>query len=173
MDSAYEGAGNPGKCGAKPYYAGSRQKLLEEHLEEYTSLKFQNQNQFWFEFFAKWWKRFPWKLDDKEEPPLDDPTKMSQLASAEVGELDKKLEVEAAVVVVSLSIAIRNENDLTTTIDVTAGQAVVCLPIPEPAPTQRQLVPPPSTPPRIGQPQAAQALLSPAIHARRTLPHQY
>ena len=103
MNGTYEGAENPVKRGPKPYFTGSRQKLLEEHLEEYASLKHKNRNQFWFEFFAKWWEKFPWKLDDKDEPPLDDPAEMDKLGSVGAGERGRKSEVEVAVTLVSIS----------------------------------------------------------------------
>ena len=46
--------------------------------------------------------KYPWKLGDKEEPPLEDPAKMTHLASVQVGEHSRKSEVEAALVAVSL-----------------------------------------------------------------------
>ena len=104
MNGTHKGTENPGKRGPKPHFTGGHQKLLEEHLELYTSLKHKNRNQFWFEFFAKWWEKFPWKLDDKDEPPLDDPAKMSELAAVQAGEHGKKSEVEAAVKIVSVSV---------------------------------------------------------------------
>ena len=102
VTGTYKGTGNPGKRGVKPYFSGSCQKLLKEHLEVYLSLKHKNHNQFWSEFFAKWWQKYPWKLDDKEEPPLEDPAKMTHLASVQVGEHSRKSKVEAALVAVSL-----------------------------------------------------------------------
>lgn len=100
-NGTYGGAENPGKRGPKPHFSGSRRRLLEEHLEDYAALKFKNRNQFWFKFFGKWWERYPWKLDDKEEPPLDDPVKMSELASVQEGELSEKSDVEGALTAVS------------------------------------------------------------------------
>ena len=110
----YEGADNPGKRGAKPYFSGSRQKLLEEHLEEYVSLRHKSQNKFWSEFLAKWWELFPWKLGNKEEAPLNNPSKMSELASVQPGERNRKSEVEAAVIAVSLTSSSANGENLMT-----------------------------------------------------------
>jgi len=77
-------------------------------LDEYVSLKFKSRNQFWFELFAKWWEKYPWKLGDKEEPPLDDPTKMSELAYIQGPDEHKdKSKVEAAVIAVSFSLPSR------------------------------------------------------------------
>ena len=89
----------------KPYYTGSRQKLLEEFLEQYIALKGQNRNKFWFDFFSQWWKKFPWRLDDKDEPPVDNTEKMKELASAKTDdERDEKGKVEAATTLVSFSV---------------------------------------------------------------------
>lgn len=101
MNRTYEDIENPGKRGAKPRFTGSRQKLLEDHLDEYIALRHQNRNEFWFKVLAKWWENYPWKLDDKEEPPLDNPVKMAELASAEEAEKEAKSEVEAKLVAVS------------------------------------------------------------------------
>ena len=99
----YNCAENPGKRGVKPYFVGSRNQLLESHLDEYISLKFQNRQKFWFTVFSQWWEKYPWKLGDQDEPPLHDPAKMLDLASVKKEELGSKAEVEAAVVKVSLS----------------------------------------------------------------------
>ena len=172
VNGTHEGVENPGKRGAKPYYTGSHQMLLEGHLQEYASLKHKNHNQFWSMVFAEWWRNFPWKLDDKEEPPLDDPAAMSQLASVQAGERDRKSEVEAATVSVSLPLLSAMDTQAHC-VDVAADQTLVCLPNPEPGPTQgRRLVPPPSTPPRRRAPQATQALPGSTIYTGRTLPHR-
>lgn len=68
-------------------------------------MKGQNRNKFWFEFFSQWWEKFPWKLDDKEEPPVNDSNKMKELASAQTdGEREEKKKVEAATTLVSFSV---------------------------------------------------------------------
>ena len=86
---------------------GSRQKLLEDYLDEYISLKGQNRNKFWFDFFGQWWKNYPWKLNDKDEPPVDDPEKMKELALVQPDKRNKKSEVEAAVKTVSFLVVPR------------------------------------------------------------------
>ena len=103
MNHTYNFTENPAKRGVKPYFVGSRNQLLESHLEEYISLRFQNRKKFWFTVFTEWWKKYPWKLGDQDEPPLHDPAKMADLASVGEGEHGRKSEVEAAVVKVSLS----------------------------------------------------------------------
>ena len=96
----YDDPENPGKRGAKPRFTGSRQNLLEDHLEEYIALRHQDRHEFWFKFFSKWWKNYPWKLGDKEEPPSNDPIKMAKLASAEGAEKEEKSKVEAELIAV-------------------------------------------------------------------------
>lgn len=103
---AYLGTDNPGKRGPKPYFAGSRQNLLEDNLDEYVLLKFQNRNQFWFKFFATWWERYLWKLGNKDEPPLDDPVKMAELVAVGTEERERKSEVESMLVSVGV---VKNE----------------------------------------------------------------
>lgn len=96
----YEDLENPEKRGAKPRFTGSRQKLLEDHLDEYIGLRHQNRNDFWFKFFAKWWQNYPWRLGDKEEPPSDNPARMAELASVEEAEKESKSKVEAELITV-------------------------------------------------------------------------
>ena len=113
LGHTYEDVENPGKRGAKPRFTGSRQKLLEDHLEEYMALRHRNRNNFWSDFFAKWWVTYPWKLGDKEEPPLDDPVRMADLASAEGAEMERKSEIEAKLVVVCSRVIAADLVDLT------------------------------------------------------------
>lgn len=49
---------------------------------------------FWHKFWSAWWQRYPWKLDDNEEPPTNNPEKMARLASVAPGEDVFKKEVE-------------------------------------------------------------------------------
>ena len=49
---------------------------------------------FWYGFWAAWWQRYPWKLEDDQEPPKEDPEKMRRLASVAPGEEQDKKEVE-------------------------------------------------------------------------------
>ena len=50
---------------------------------------------FWHEFWSAWWQRYPWKLDDSEEPPTDDPDEMERLRSLEPSERTLRGEIEA------------------------------------------------------------------------------
>lgn len=126
-------AETPGKRGAKPYFTGSRQALLEEFLEQYIALKRKNRNNFWFEVLSKWWKNYPWKLGDKEEPPLDNLEKMEELVSVQDGEHDKKSAVEAAVTAVSFALGEPRGNDADCgALALSAHQGLVRLPIPKP-----------------------------------------
>ena len=64
------------------------------------ALRRRNRNDFWSDFFAKWWVVYPWKLGDKEEPPLNDPVKMADLAFAGAAEMEAKSEIETKLVAV-------------------------------------------------------------------------
>jgi hypothetical protein len=48
---------------------------------------------FWHNFWTAWWQRYPWKLDDDDEPPTK-PEDLEKLASVEPGEDDRKEDVE-------------------------------------------------------------------------------
>ena len=86
----------PKKRGAKSYYTGSRLAFLEQYCDEYISLRGKCRKLFWHRFFTEWWQKYPWRLQDHEEPPTDDPEKMAELAL--VGEdKDLKSKVEEKV----------------------------------------------------------------------------
>ena len=68
------------------------------YCDEYASLRGKDRHQFWFNLFGEWWKRYPWRLQDHQEPPIDDPERMDELARAESDEDKKeKKEVEQKV----------------------------------------------------------------------------
>ena len=48
---------------------------------------------FWHKFWTAWWERYPWKLEDDQEPPTD-PEEMKKLASVRGEEHDLKIKVE-------------------------------------------------------------------------------
>ena len=58
---------------------------------------------FWHRLRTGWWTRFPWKLNDDEEPPAGDVDEMTRLGSVAPGEQTKKGEVESLIHDVSLS----------------------------------------------------------------------
>lgn len=96
---------NPQKRGPKGHYTGSRLEFLTSYCDEYTALRGKARHQFWFKLFGEWWKRYPWRLQDDQEPPLDDPEKMVELARAESDEdKEKKNAVEQKVREVSSSV---------------------------------------------------------------------
>ena len=72
----------------------------ESYLDEYVSLRGKSHHQFWHKFFEVWWGRYPWRLNDDEEPPAD--PKMLQDLVHVGGDAGKKAEVEASVRKVSL-----------------------------------------------------------------------
>lgn len=89
------GAENPvQRRGRKNYFQGSRIEYLKSHIPEYRSHKKGNRERFWSALFSGWWQRYPWGLDDHEEPPTDDPEKMRRLASVTPDEVALKAEVE-------------------------------------------------------------------------------
>ena len=53
---------------------------------------------FWHRFYSTWWQRFPWKLDDDQEPLMNDPEKMARLASVAPGEETKKGNIERTLI---------------------------------------------------------------------------
>ena len=83
-----------GRRGPQGYFQGSRLDLLMSQIPEYTSMKKGTRRGFWHRLYSVWWERYPWKLGDKEEPPEDDPEKMTQLRSVAPGERDLKKTVE-------------------------------------------------------------------------------
>ena len=113
LNRTYDVPENPEKRGAKPRFTGSRQKLLEDHLEEYIALRHQSRRKFWHQFFIKWWNAYLWKLGDKEEPPSDDLVRMAELASVEEAEEEAKSKVEAKLVEVCFRVVVVDPVDLT------------------------------------------------------------
>jgi hypothetical protein len=80
--------------GPKGYFQGSRRAFLESRLPEYMAVRKGRRKAFWHGFWSAWWLRYPWKLGDDEEPPEDDPEKMTRLGSVAPGEAKFKAEVE-------------------------------------------------------------------------------
>jgi hypothetical protein len=80
--------------GPKGHYTGSRKAFLEGNIPAYLAAKRGNRQSFWHELRSRWWERYPWKLDDEQEPPTDDPVEMAKLASVEPGEECAKSLVE-------------------------------------------------------------------------------
>ena len=79
---------------------------MKGYCDEYISLRGKDRHKFWFKLYEEWWTRYPWRLPDHEEPPVNDPKKMEELAY--VGEGDEKLKsmVEEKVRDVSLFVEI-------------------------------------------------------------------
>ena len=80
--------------GPKGYFQGSRKEFLEGYLPTYLTYKKGNRQKFWHELFNVWWQRYPWKLDDDQEPPTDNSERMTTLASVGPGDLAVKAAVE-------------------------------------------------------------------------------
>jgi len=89
----YQALAQPQKRGAKTYFTGSRLTYLEQHSDEYISLRGKSRHKFWHEFFKGWWARYPWRLPDNEEPPTNDLEKMKELSRV-AGDEDEKSRVE-------------------------------------------------------------------------------
>jgi hypothetical protein len=70
----------PKKRGSKGYFVGSRLEFLNRYRDEYISLRRKNRSKFWLKFFDDWWKTYPWRLADDEEPPTGDTEKMETLS---------------------------------------------------------------------------------------------
>lgn len=51
---------------------------------------------FWHDLWSAWWERFPWKLNDEDEPPAD-PDELARLGEVTPDEEGLKKEVEAAL----------------------------------------------------------------------------
>lgn len=79
--------------GPKGYFQGSRKEFLESQLPAYLACKKGNRRNFWHKLYSDWWLRYPWRLDDDQEPP-DDPEKMTWLGSVAPGDEAKKALVE-------------------------------------------------------------------------------
>ena len=84
--------------GPKGYFDGSRKIFIESQLPEYIAGKRGSRQGFWHRFYCTWWQRYPWKLGDDEEPPTNDPAKMTSLASVAPGEDVLKKAVERKLV---------------------------------------------------------------------------
>lgn len=78
---------------------------MTSFCDEYASLRGKDRHEFWFKLFGEWWERYPWRLQDHEEPPTDDPERMAELAHV-VSDEDKeeKGKVERRVREVSSSV---------------------------------------------------------------------
>ena len=84
----------PQRRGPKGYFTGSRKEFLESQLPAYMVIKKGIRRGFWHKFWSTWWQRYPWGLEDDEEPPADDPDKMARLVSVGPGQQALKVEVE-------------------------------------------------------------------------------
>jgi hypothetical protein len=93
--------------GPKGYFKDSRLAYLERNLPAYNATTKGNRNNFWHKFYTGWWQRFPWKLDDGDEPPTDSPSKMAGLGSVAPGEDVPKGEVEKRLTEVWRSFRVR------------------------------------------------------------------
>ena len=69
-------------------------ELLFTYLLEYIATKKGSRQSFWHRFYSTRWQQFPWKLDDNQEPPMNDPEKMARLASVAPGKETKKANIE-------------------------------------------------------------------------------
>ena len=84
----------PQKRGPKGYFSGTRLAFLTGYCDEYIALRGKDRHQFWSALFSEWWKRYPWRLDDHEEPPTNNREKMKELAYARGEDKDAKSAVE-------------------------------------------------------------------------------
>ena len=101
----YHFQAQPKKRGKKGYYTGSRLEFLTGYCDEYNSLRGKDRHQFWFKLFTEWWKRYPWRLEDNEEPPVNSLEEMIKLAYVgDVGDVERKAHVEQKVRDVSSSL---------------------------------------------------------------------
>lgn len=66
----------------KGYFTGSRFDFLDKRRDEYNSLRGKSRAKFWHNLFEEWWKTYPWRLADDEEPPTGDTEKMEALSRA-------------------------------------------------------------------------------------------
>jgi len=80
--------------GPKGYFQGSRKEFLESYVPAYLANKKGNRRTFWHGLFSAWWLRYPWGLDDDQEPPTDNSERMTRLASVGPGDQAKKAVVE-------------------------------------------------------------------------------
>ena len=84
----------PQCCGPKGYFKGSRKEFLKSYLQEYKMTKRGSHQNFWHKFYCAWWHHYPWRLNNDEEPPVDNPTRIANLAAVVPGEESQKKEVE-------------------------------------------------------------------------------
>ena len=73
-------AANPQKRGVKDHFGGSRFDFLDRRCDEYNSLRGKSRAKFWHNLFEEWWRTYPWRLADNEEPPTGDTEKMEALS---------------------------------------------------------------------------------------------
>ena len=82
--------------GPKGHFQGSRKEFLENHVTAYLAAGKGNCQNFWHDLFSAWWKQYPWRLADNEEPPMENPEEMAKLALAGPNDsAQKKLVVNA------------------------------------------------------------------------------
>lgn len=80
--------------GPKGYFQGSRKEFLESQLPAYLATRKTSRRGFWHVFWSNWWGRYPWRLDDSEEPPTNDPAEMEELGRDGPDDKHLKAEVE-------------------------------------------------------------------------------
>ena len=85
-----EGDASIPRRGPKGRFEGSRKELLESHVPAYLAAGRGNRRKFWHDLFSAWWKQYPWRLADDEEPPANNPKEMARLALAGPDDLDQK-----------------------------------------------------------------------------------
>ena len=71
--------------GPKRYFQGSRKDFLEGYLPSYIATTKGSRQKFWHELFSAWWLRYPWGLNDEQEPPTGNLERMARLASVGPG----------------------------------------------------------------------------------------
>ena len=84
----------PKRRGPKGHFQGSREIFLNTYVAAYMTSKKGAHRGFWHGLYSTWWPLYPWKLNNDEEPPTDEPTKMTRLTSVAPGEEVLKKEVE-------------------------------------------------------------------------------
>ena len=160
-------AAQPQKRGAKNYFMGTRLALLELYSDRYIMLRGKSRLQFWHDFYSDWWKRYPWRLPDDEEPPADDPKKMEELAHVGENENAKSKVEKKLRTVSSFAEIFQLKNDRH---DLPEDQLVVQLP------SHRSQLPPrgwlldsdPQSPPQKSFLQTSPPHSGPAIHERES-----
>ena len=97
--------------GPKGYFDSSRKEFLESQVPSYLAAGKGNRRKFWHELFSAWWKQYPWRLADSEEPPTDNPEEMARLALAGPDNLTQKGLVVKALEDVRLSLLLLANRD--------------------------------------------------------------